>query len=421
MTALFRRLRWGLAWLAAALSPVAGSAASDASASGAALVARLQGGLGGELQVAALPGLGLRWRLEAGTAGQGLCVTADAAGVRLRVEAVPAPSGEWRWRIAEGVVDLPALWPVLKSRLGPQAGDWEVGGKAVLTGGGAWTPEGGLAGSVRLELRDAWARSDELKLELSGIEADLATDAPAAGVLPSGQSLRVARLTAGAVTAERLEFRFGITAARVLELAFAELHVLGGKARIKPMSIPLNATKVEAGAEIEGLALSELAQLMPSAVSSARGRLSGRLQMLWDVAAGLRINDGGLAIVRSDDAVLSLAPSPGFLTGNMPARFPLLPGWLGPLARWTAPENPAYAPLQGIEMGRIGLRIETLAVKFYPETAEGERTATVRLTARPVGSDLIEQVTIEVNLAGALARVLELGMDERVKLRFRTE
>ena len=140
MTALFRRLRWGLAWLAAALSPVAGSAASDASASGAALVARLQGGLGGELQVAALPGLGLRWRLEAGTAGQGLCVTADAAGVRLRVEAVPAPSGEWRWRIAEGVVDLPALWPVLKSRLGPQAGDWEVGGKAVLTGGGAWTP-----------------------------------------------------------------------------------------------------------------------------------------------------------------------------------------------------------------------------------------------------------------------------------------
>ena len=270
-------------------------------------------------------------------------------------------------------------------------------------------------------MRDAWARSDELKLELSGIEADLATDAPAAGVLPSGQSLRVARLTAGAVTAERLEFRFGITAARVLELAFAELHVLGGKARIKPMSIPLNATKVEAGAEIEGLALSELAQLMPSAVSSARGRLSGRLQMLWDVAAGLRINDGGLAIVRSDDAVLSLAPSPGFLTGNMPARFPLLPGWLGPLARWTAPENPAYAPLQGIEMGRIGLRIETLAVKFYPETAEGERTATVRLTARPVGSDLIEQVTIEVNLAGALARVLELGMDERVKLRFRTE
>lgn len=60
-------------------------------------------------------------------------------------------------------------------------------------------------------------------------------------------------------------------------------------------------------------------------------------------------------------------------------------------------------------------------MNFYPETAEGERTATLRLLARPVGVDLIEQVSIEVNLAGALARVLELGLDERVKLRFRPE
>lgn len=64
---------------------------------------------------------------------------------------------------------------------------------------------------------------------MSGIEAALASDALATGVLPPGQSLRVARLTAGAVTAERLEFRFGLTAARVLELAWAELDVLGAR------------------------------------------------------------------------------------------------------------------------------------------------------------------------------------------------
>ncbi len=420
MTACYRRLGWGLAWLTATFAPAADSVAADSPA-GALLPARVQGALGGEVQVAALPGLGLRWHLDAGAAGPGLGLRAEAAGVRLRVDAVPQPAGEWRWRLAEGAVDLPAFWPVLKTKLGPPAGDWLVGGKVMLTGNGVWSPTGGLAGSVQLELREGWARSDELGVEVSGIEADLASDALAGGVLPPGQSLRVARLAAGAVTAERLEFRFGITAARVLELACAQLDVLGGKARIKPLAIPLNSTQLEAGAEIEGLALSELAKLMPTAVSAARGKLSGQLQLVWDVAAGLRINDGGLAIVRSDDAVLSLAPTPGFLTGNMPARFFWLPGWLGPLTRWTAPENPAYAPLQGIEMGRIGLRIETLAVKFYPETAGGDRTATVRLLARPVGSDLIEQVTIDVNLAGALARVLELGTDERVKLRIRTE
>lgn len=68
------------------------------------------------MQVAALPGLGLRWHLDAGAAGPGLGLRAEAAGVRLRVEAEPAPAGEWRWRIAEGAVDLPAFWPVLKAR-----------------------------------------------------------------------------------------------------------------------------------------------------------------------------------------------------------------------------------------------------------------------------------------------------------------
>jgi hypothetical protein len=72
-------------------------------------------------------------------------------------------------------------------------------------------------------------------------------------------------------------------------------------------------------------------------------------------------------------------------------------------------------------MGQVGLGIETLEVKFYPEKAGGERTATVRLIAQPFGSALVEKITIEVNLAGALARVLELGMDERVKLRLRAK
>lgn len=385
------------------------------------IVRRMEGGAGGELQIEALPALGLHWRVELGAPGAGLRLAADAAGVTLRVEALPSAAGDWRWRIAEGAVDLAGLWPVLKPALGKGAGDWVVEGKAVLSGEGGWTPAGGPVGAVKLELRDARASSAELAVELTGIEADIQTDQPGTGVLPPGQSLRVARITAGGVTAERFEMKFGITAAKVLELASAELDVLGGKARIKPMAIPLNATGAVAGAEIEGLSLSQLAKLMPNAVSGASGKLSGQVQVLWDVKTGVRINDGGLAIVRSDDAVLSLAPAPGFLTGNMPTRFVILPAWLGPLARWTAPENPAYAPLQAIEMGRVGLRIETLEVKFYPETAGGDRTATVRLTAQPVGSALVEKITIEVNLAGALARVLELGMDERVKLRLRAK
>lgn len=414
MTGRFRCLCRGFALLAVIGAAVAALAAS-------AMAGRMEGGVGGDLQIEALPALGLRWRMELGGPEGALRLAADAPGVTMRVEAEPSAAGDWRWRIAEGAVDLAEVWPVLKPALAKGAGDWVVEGKAMISGEGVWTPTGGPIGVVKLELREARASSAELAIELNGIEVDIQTDQPGSGVLPPGQSLRVAKITAGGVTAERFEMKFGITAARVLELAVAELDVLGGKARIKPMAIPLNATELVAGAEIEGLSLSQLAALMPNAVSGARGKLSGQVQVGWDVKAGVRINDGGLAIVRSDDAVLSLAPAPGFLTGNMPPRFALLPAWLGPLARWTAPENPAYAPLQAIEMGRVGLSIETLEVKFYPEKAGGERTATVRLIAQPFGSALVEKITIEVNLAGALARVLELGLDERVKLRLRAK
>lgn len=414
MTGRFRCLCRGFALLAVIGAAVAALAAS-------AMAGRMEGGVGGDLQIEALSALGLRWRMELGGPEGALRLAADAPGVTMRVEAEPSAAGDWRWRIAEGAVDLAEVWPVLKPALAKGAGDWVVEGKAMISGEGVWTPAGGPIGVVKLELREARASSAELAIELNGIEVDIQTDQPGAGVLPPGQSLRVAKITAGGVTAERFEMKFGITAARVLELAVAELDVLGGKARIKPMAILLNATELVAGAEIEGLSLSQLAALMPNAVSGARGKLSGQVQVVWDVKAGVRINDGGLAIVRSDDAVLSLAPAPGFLTGNMPPRFALLPAWLGPLARWTAPENPAYAPLQAIEMGRVGLSIETLEVKFYPEKAGGERTATVRLIAQPFGSALVEKITIEVNLAGALARVLELGLDERVKLRLRAK
>ena len=66
MTARLRRLLPLAAFAAAVLAAPSPVVRAEGAAG---LAERLQGGLGGGLEVAALPGLGLRWRVEAGAGG----------------------------------------------------------------------------------------------------------------------------------------------------------------------------------------------------------------------------------------------------------------------------------------------------------------------------------------------------------------
>ncbi|MEY4488894.1 MAG: hypothetical protein RIQ79_1402 [Verrucomicrobiota bacterium] len=420
MIACFRLKSWALVAVVACWLMDCRSSAAAASEPGLfGIEKRLSGKFGGELNLAALSGLGLRWHAELGDGPSRLNFSAETTGLTLRLEAAPTSDGGLHWHITQGAGELSELWPVLKTTLGKAAGDWVAGGKIEISGEGDWSPSTGPVGVVRFALRDGWARSDELAVELSGIMADVQSVDFKDGTLALGQSLHVAKITAAGVLAERLEVRFSLAKGWVFELASADLDVLGGKARINPFSFPLSAKSAEADAVVEGISLAELSSMLPSALSGAQGKLGGRLNLRWDIQGGLQINTGGLAIVKSDDAVLTLAPTPGFLTSNIPRRIPLLPPWCGPLARWIAPENPAYASLQAIEMGRAGLALDSLEVAFNTNRADGERTATVRLQAHPVGIPLIDKVSIEVNLAGALTRVLQLGLDGRTRLNVR--
>ena len=286
-------LRWLLLLLTPGLLAPARAETAVAGLAIAGTSARLQGGLGGELQIAALSGLGLRWRLETESDGPGLRLLGTAEGVALRVAASPATDGQgWTWRIVEGTADVARLLPVLKTAAGAAAGDWQAGGQVVLSGEGRWSTAAaaeGLSGEVRLTLREGWASSAVLGVEIAGIEADLASREPATLAMAAGQSLRVARISTASVVAEKLRVDFGLTDGRRVEVAGAEVAVLGGTMRVKPFSFALAAPSAEASADVEGLALSELAKLMPEALSGAQGKLNGRLKLSWNGDAGLSI------------------------------------------------------------------------------------------------------------------------------------
>jgi hypothetical protein len=377
------------------------------------------GGVAGELKLEFLPELGLGWSVDA-TRG-GVVLRAVRPGVAVEVRADwPDATGMWKWRVERGEVDLAEMWPMLREQAGAAAAGWSASGKLVFGGEGTWSLAVGAAGRVTLLLREGWARSDELGMELSGLEMDVATEDLAGGSLPPGQMFRVAKIEAAGVQVGKVAAEFGLSAAAErVSVAQLGAEVLGGMVKLKPFDVVLARPAVTAAVEVDGVALAEIARLVPWAVAGANGNLAGRIKLDWDAVKGLRIQDGGLKIVKTDAAEFRLAPSPGFLTGSMPRRFTFLPASWGKWTKVVGPVNPAYGSLRAIEMGEVGLKIEELTVEFKPEAGEDGRSATVRVLGRPTNTEFVDEVTLQVNFHGPLADALALGLGDQVKLNWR--
>lgn len=377
----------------------------------------LHGTLGGELRITALEGLNLGWRIEVGA--DGLILRADRPGVDIAATLRPLAEGAWSWRIERGELDVAELWPAARAALGVQAAGWSASGRIELGGEGAWSSEAGPSGELRMALREGWARSDELEAELSGLELDLRCQDLVGQALAPKQTLRVAKVAAGGAELNELLVEFGLRADQVLEVARVEANFLGGRVRVRPFALPLAAPAVTAAAEVDSLRLEEVARLMPWLLQTAQGRLRGRVELSWDGLKGLRLRDGGLDIVRADDAAFRLAPSPGLLTGEMPERFSLLP-WRW--ARWIGLNNPVHGPLKDLEMGREGLRIENFEVDFWPDGPGQGRTAAIRIVGRPTDGRLVEEVKLDVNFHGRWSEFLAFGLNQELSgMTFRFE
>lgn len=379
-----------------------------------------RGELGGDVDIAVLAEAGIAWRAELIT--EGVVLTASAPGVVVEVLATPRGMhfDKWGWQVRRGEIDLGVWWPQLRALLGEGASGWSASGRLTVAGEGAWSAGDDLTGELRVALRDGWARSDALDLEVGGVELDVKTRDLASGALAAGQALRIGKvLTAGAEMRD-IEVDFGLTAQQELMVARMEAVLLGGRVQLRPFQLALNDPKVSAAAELDGVDLTEMAKLVPWAVSSAQGRLRGRIELDWDLQRGLLVRDGGLDIVRVDGARFQLAPSPGMLTGGMPRRFGLFPrSW--PLVGAMSITNPAYSPLRQIELGREGLSIETLQVSFWPDGPGQGRTATVHVVGRPTGGKLVKEVVIDLNFHGPWTDFLAFGLNQEASYGFRVE
>lgn len=360
------------------------------------------------------------WRVTAVTQGAGtkLELSTTAPGLVLRVEAtLPADGVAGTWRVVEGTAEVAAWLRIVTARAGLAAlpDDLEMSGGIRLAGEGTWQGAE-FAGTITSVLVHGSARSAAQGWEAAEIAVTSELDVMAGDVILRSAQVRIGSVQAAGVAVRNLQADAAGAAGGWLEIRRVELDVFGGHVSLAPFGFNPAEPVVEIAAAFSNVSLGDLALLVPQALAEAHGRMAGRIVLRWSAAAGFEPVAGSLAVASDFPATVRLAAMPGFLTQRMPRRIALLPAWLGPVAQWFSPENPAYDALQDIELGRQWLTVENLHLQLYPDGPDAPRSALVELAARPAAAGAVERVIFTVNVAGPLDQVLRLGFNGGVKV-----
>lgn len=365
----------------------------------------------------------LQWALTVMPGETGLpklALRAEGEGTLMaaEIDLLPGAPDALRWRLKTIELDL-ARWSEALAAQWPALAGATLGGRVRVSGEGEWSG-GRLSGRVKLEWRDGTVHDTAQGWSLDGIAFQGAFVVDSAGPRMESESpfeLTVQTVSSSRFGARKVAVRASLNEHRQLAVTAAQVEVAGGMVAIDPCVISLFPPAVDVNLRINGIGLQDVVALVPAGLADARGRIDGAVRVSWSQAGGFQIGAGGLALNANEPAMVRLAETPGFLTKRVPERFALLPDWLGPLARWFKPQNPAYPELREIEMGHTELLVQTLTVQLTPEGDSEGRSALVQLTGRPMKpASTVEQVTFVVNVAGPLDTVIHYGMNQDVTM-----
>ncbi|MEI6861625.1 MAG: YdbH domain-containing protein [Verrucomicrobiota bacterium] len=365
----------------------------------------------------------VRWHLTATAARGGrerLVVEAEADGLKLAGEIELDPlSRDGVWRLTTATVDA-ALWlPVVAENfslawlkeISVNAGTIHLTGAGTLRTG---VPDGALT----VTLRDATLAHAGSGTTLQGVTADLRLDGLSPLHAPAEQVVTFRTAQAGGIALANGLITFSLPDESELRLTRAEVGALGGHVKAEPFVFAFATPNAETVVQLDfaGLDLAQVRPLLPpGGVAETSGRVSGRVALGWTADGRLSVGEARLSVAQGQLApVFRLQAAPGLLSSNMPAKLMLLPTWLGPLARGAEVANPVYDALHEIELGRVPLRVESLSLSVRPQDDPTGHTATLRISARPVGESVVSTVNFDLIVNGPLEELLRHLFNRRL-------
>lgn len=366
---------------------------------------------------------GVRWRVElkAGAApgDRRAELQLEAAGLALTADVELRSLHAGAWTLRETRIEAGTWFAAVASQLGPAVAGLKVDGVLTLSGAGEF--DGGrISGRFAFVWLDGSVRNDAEGWWVEGIRARGAwKDLP--GMVSDGPvEFTFQSASAAGIEMGKGEIIAQVDSAKQVRVTRARFEALDGRVEFRPFEVNPAQPDLKTEVRFAGVELSRLTALLPSVLANASGAVTGRMDVTWSQATGLRSAN---ATFRPDagPASVRLTPAPGFLTSRLPERMreriDLLPAWLGPLRGLFSPVNPAYETLRAIEMGQMRLEVSTLEVTIDPSGDPQGRTARVVVQAQPAAErSVVESVRFEINVKGPLADLLRLGLEGRLKV-----
>ena len=395
----FRRVYFALCGLAAGAG-LADAAETPAQAAPPRwVVPPLDGELRGELTPDLLPGAPpVQWTLRIATPRpreRAVTFLVEGRGLRVEGDALLDPAGEGAWRIIAARIDLAEWFGWLAPRWAPEVQTVAVAGVLSAEGGGMWRG-GRLTGRVQAAVRDGSVDDVARKLRLDGVSLDLVLDELAPRRAAAGQVLAwtggkfdVLRLGAGRV-------EFAVTGDSV-EVAAAELEVLGGRLRVGGLRFDLATPEFAVTASMHRIELAQLLRFLPPVLSEARGKVEGSVTLRRD-GRGIAVDEGRFALEPGETAELRLAPGLTQIAAGMPEIV-----------------RTHYPGLAQMEAGGVSLQARELEIRLTPGGDADGRTARLHVAGGPADPALRAPVVIDVNVRGPLEQLVRMGTDSRLR------
>ena len=348
-------------------------------------------------------------------------VTVTGPDMALRVALnFNAADNRLRWRVIEGRVDLAAWLPALATR--PELAEVLQGmaatGALVITGEGAVKGEE-VTGALSAAWVDGTLGHTEQGWTLEGVNIRAGGDMAELAKGCVQLQVDVRTISTGRFGARNFSVRARLNDADRVEVQSVRVEIAGGEVTAESFTVSLKSPKVGVDLVMSRVGLQDLIVFVPTTLSEARGRINGKLRLDWSPTDGVQVGLGELSLDKSEPTMLRLVSAPGFLTKKVPVRLVLLPQ-LGPLKWLFSPKNPSYPTLKEIELGKLGMSVDMLEVRLTPEGDGQGRSASVYIRARPEregGS--VREVIFKVNVAGPLAEVLRIGMQQNLSVQTR--
>ncbi|MFT3780384.1 MAG: YdbH domain-containing protein [Nibricoccus sp.] len=393
---------------------------------------KLQGEIKGELKLFnRTPEFTLPWRLALASQPtdasgdtkrlQAFSWSIESQSTRLYVSGqIDLFTGDGWWRIENGWIDAAAWLALVAPRLSGIISGAAAGGDFLISGEGTLR-QGQASGRLKLQWRGGMLTHATQGWTIDGIEVkgEFAIDIAAQSLVSvSPLEVSVRTIAHPRFGARAFSMKGNLTERRTLEIEEMRIEIAGGEIVVDPAEVPLQPFAIDLNLHINRVGLQDIVLLVPAAgLADARGRIDGEVRAKWSAATDFQVGVGHLELHNDEPTTLRLAPALGLMTGRVPQFIDLLPKWMGPLARWTRVENPAYKDLQNVELGKSELMVSSLHVNLTPNGDERGRSATVQFVARPTESGTsVKEVTFDVNVAGPLNQVLKVGMTQNFSI-----